>query len=290
MRLTLTWWNSGLSPKRDPNRSSLTDMAVAIKVVLTLVQDFHADVIVLGEVSKSNVECIVSAINSALLEPFESVGDSDEFMFGVLFKRSAILVEFRAAIRIRQLNSEYRLAHEYRLFAIGCTDAIGLLVSHWPSRLNSGSAATRELLGTRLRDKVESILSEETMQHVIMLGDYNDEPFDKSLDQNLLATRDHFQVRRRGCLYYNPFWSNLGSNLAEGDVPPRGTYFHYDGRDTKWRVFDQIIFSSSFLQPTSWRLVEDAVIVGATDDLSALIRRHDAIFDHFPVLATVRRF
>ena len=130
--------------------------------------------------------------------------------------------------------------------------------------------------------------------HVVLLGDFNDEPFDRSLAEQVLATRDRGRARRGGCLLYNPFWRCLGEREPHvpGTVPRTyaGSYFHRRGASTQWRTFDQIIFSAPFLGDGGLRLDERHTAIVQTPPLIEMLTRRDSRFDHFPVVSAVERY
>jgi endonuclease/exonuclease/phosphatase family metal-dependent hydrolase len=81
-------------------------------------------------------------------------------------------------------------------------------------------------------------------QHVLVMGDFNDEPFDSALEI-LNATRDMTIARERPGMLFNPFWRHLGHEDRDDVVC--GTCFHRNGETTRWRTFDQILLSGEFL-------------------------------------------
>ncbi|WP_339353670.1 hypothetical protein [Xenorhabdus budapestensis] len=66
-----------------------------------------------------------------------------------------------------------------------------LFISHWPSRMwCKENSADRHLLGSRLRDAIDETKNKNSIGNVIIAGDFNDEPFDESISNQLMATRD----------------------------------------------------------------------------------------------------
>lgn len=98
-------------------------------------------------------------------------------------------------------------------------------VSHWPSR-RKGTEETepnRILVAKRLREIVESIHDKDEEAKIIIMGDYNDNPNDRSIKHYLLNNN-----------LYNPFESLFDKG--------KGTVTH----ENKWLLFDQIIISQNF--------------------------------------------
>ncbi|BBL73050.1 hypothetical protein MishRS11D_01480 [Methylomagnum ishizawai] len=168
-----------------------------------------------------------------------------------------------------------------------------LFISHWPSRLwCHENSVDRHLLGMRLRDQIDG-LNPAKDGAVILLGDYNDEPFDDSLAGQLMATRDRAFVVKKPHLLYNPFWRHLVRaepypSKAE-DETGGGTYFHANGETTRWRTFDQIIFSSVFLGRGRWHLNEALTGILRIPEHGAKMVDHQSIFDHFPVIGVIEK-
>jgi hypothetical protein len=105
-------------------------------------------------------------------------------------------------------------------------------------------------LAGRLGEKLREINSATADPLVILMGDFNDEPFDESMVTLLPSTRDRTLARAGGFLY-NPFWRFLGEmvpyRIGENFQGHGGTFFHRAGVETRWLTFDQILFSSAFV-------------------------------------------
>lgn len=112
-------------------------------------------------------------------------------------------------------------------------DTLDVLVCHMPSR--SGGAQRREpfrLLSARvLRQTVDSLMLVRRHPHVLIMGDFNDYPTDKSINKVLGALPSDNEVRPNE-LY------NLMHGLEKGTYRFRGA----------WGIFDQFIVSGSMLQ------------------------------------------
>ncbi len=103
---------------------------------------------------------------------------------------------------------------------------IHLLVNHWPSR-RSGKDETiykRLAAASKNREIITDILAEEPDAKIIIMGDFNDNPFSKSI-QRLKETN-----------MYNPM--DLLLTNEKGSQNYRGD----------WNLFDQIIITNNFLK------------------------------------------
>ncbi len=114
---------------------------------------------------------------------------------------------------------------------------ITIIVCHLPSR-HAGSYY-RELGGKQLKVLKDSLQKDDPKVKICIMGDMNDDPFDKSMVQSLGARRDISEVELFGL--YNPFWNTL----KEGS----GTLC-YKGA---WNLFDQIILTENLLDKTQKR-------------------------------------
>ena len=108
---------------------------------------------------------------------------------------------------------------------------VTVIVNHLPSRF-SGSFY-REEGGRQIRLVKDSLLRDDPNVKIIIMGDMNDDPQDKSMAEALGARRKMNKVEKDGL--WNPWWDTLASGT--------GTLM-YDG---KWNLFDQIILSYSLL-------------------------------------------
>lgn len=112
---------------------------------------------------------------------------------------------------------------------------VGIIVNHWPSRRGGGEESSwlREAAASLTKSIADSLLKTDPNMGVIVLGDLNDDPFNKSCSVTLGAVKDIDKTREGG--FYNPFWEKLekgiGSYIYRGD----------------WNLFDQIIINKNLV-------------------------------------------
>ncbi len=114
-------------------------------------------------------------------------------------------------------------------------EMIHLFINHWPSRLdgeNAGSTARAAAAAVSKR-VIDSLMLINPQKKVIVMGDLNDEPVALSVTKVLGAKSDMSKLNA-GDLY-NP-WVDFYSNGI-------GTVYYNES----WSMFDQILFSSAFL-------------------------------------------
>ena len=110
---------------------------------------------------------------------------------------------------------------------------VTIIVNHLPSR--GASSFYREEGGRQIRIVKDSLVREDPNVKLLIMGDMNDDPQDKSMAEALGAKRKMKDVEDEPGGLWNPWWDILASGT--------GT-LQYDG---KWNLFDQIIVSNSLL-------------------------------------------
>ena len=115
-------------------------------------------------------------------------------------------------------------------------DTLFVVVNHWPSRRGvvEESAGRRAAAAGVVKTIVEDIQLRSPEAQIVIMGDFNDNPTDKSLLQMLGAYAAPERVQEQGL--YNPF----AAMYAAG----QGTevYRH------EWNLFDQILVSGTLLR------------------------------------------
>ncbi|MEC4599257.1 endonuclease/exonuclease/phosphatase family protein [Burkholderia vietnamiensis] len=293
----MIWWNTSLSPTAKAGRSTQADQNIAFGMIDLFTKNLLIDVICLGEMSADDVVAMRNACSVseyAIYEGFSRAGRS-AFDVCILYRKNILLLLDNKEVVSFSGKNSLKIGQRIDFALADNETVIHVFVSHWPSRLWCDEHHTdRHRLGMRLRDAVDEVLGEDHTAHVVVMGDFNDDPFAPSLEDHLKATRDRDLASRKRHFMYNPFWRHMGSNaLYSADVsdPPSygGSYYYKSGRLTRWHTFDQIIFSSSFLGNSDWHLREDAVKVVDVPSYTDLVRDHDESFDHMPVFALIEK-
>lgn len=119
-------------------------------------------------------------------------------------------------------------------------DTLDVFVCHFPSR-SGGRLASEQARGDAaalLRNKTDSLFRLRGKAYIVIMGDFNDQPDDKSLSRVLGAQKVSNPITEKGL--YNLFYHRM----KEIDF---GTY-KFQGH---WEVLDQFIVSGNVLSTTS---------------------------------------
>lgn len=295
--LGIAWWNTGLSPNSAIGRATTDEMATAAEMLVFL-SLMNVHFIALGEFAPSDLTAIKQLVESRLdeyefLDTTSKAGRS-QFDTCVVYRADAVKMAVKRDLTLKSGERTTRIGQYFQLSVRDEPKPFHVFVSHWPSRLSLSEDAPKRIeLGFRLRDKVNEIFEMDQDAHVILLGDYNDEPFDASISESLQATRDRRFVLKKPHLLYNPFWRHLSSYEhadSEEKLSDPGTYFHESGEFTKWRTFDHMMFSSALLAGTNgWLLNERETRVVNLEPYTEIVEARKHVFDHLPITSRISR-
>ena len=111
---------------------------------------------------------------------------------------------------------------------------VAIIVCHWPSRFST--SYYREVAARQVRVVKDSLMRADKNCKVMVMGDMNDDPTNKSMTEGLSCKSNISEVGKNDM--YNPWYNIL---VKEG----RGTLF-YNG---SWNLFDQIVMSPNMINP-----------------------------------------
>lgn len=127
---------------------------------------------------------------------------------------------------------------------------IAVIVNHWPSRLGGQEQSERNRVAAAELSKhiADSLWTVNPEMGVIVMGDFNDDPHDKSCAQALGAKKDKEDADNNG--FYNPWWRMLDRGI--GTLAYKG----------KWNLFDQIVISGNLANgpEEKWHFYEARVM------------------------------
>jgi endonuclease/exonuclease/phosphatase family metal-dependent hydrolase len=295
MRFTICWWNTGLAPPKgatnDPDH-----LRIVVDAIHMLMMSRDVDLLCLGEVDSETMAAVSGMSNSDRFTFIDRSRDSTGTKFNMGFVHSRNRVAVGASKYHAQMfeQTKRKMAQNFEL-TLSDGSAFDIFVVHWPSRLFlPPEAITRPMLGFALRQSIDSILDADPDRKIIVLGDFNDEPYDTSIARMLSATREIAMVRANRRLLYNPFWRSLvgadryGIKAKTPGYSP-GTYYYSSGRIHRWRVFDQILLSSSLLGGGNWHLSEDETVIWEDASLLGVGPGLSKNVDHLPVFAVLEK-
>lgn len=133
-------------------------------------------------------------------------------------------------------NPDFRTRDQMCVTGILGGDTLSVIVNHWPSRLGGQerSSYLREAAGRLSKHIADSLCAIRPNQGVIVMGDLNDDPQDKSCAEALGAKRDEAKTAPHE--FFNPWWRILDKGI--GTLAYKG----------QWNLFDQIIVSGTLLK------------------------------------------
>lgn len=124
-----------------------------------------------------------------------------------------------------------------QMCVVGLLDGarIAVIVNHWPSRRGGEKESSwlREAAAALTKSIADSLYRIDPKIGVIVMGDLNDDPHNKSVSQTLGASKKAADVYKGG--FYNPFWEKLDKGI--------GSYIYRGG----WDLFDQIIVNKNLV-------------------------------------------
>ncbi len=145
----------------------------------------------------------------------------------------------------------------------GCR--VGVIVNHWPSRRGgkAESSYLREAAAQLSRNIADSLMKIDPNIGVIVMGDLNDDPSDRSVSQILGGSRDSRDAEVSG--FYNPFWEKLDRGI--------GSYI-YRGQ---WDLFDQIIINNNLVKGNGGLKFHDAEVLN-----KEFLKQQDGQYKGYP--------
>ena len=164
------------------------------------------------------------------------------------------------------------------------SDTFDVFVNHWPSR-RSGKAQSeyRRVVAARaLSEAVQQVMQQNPHAEVIIMGDFNDEPDDRSIQQVLGAGPPKA---------HTPLVSLMWAAVRKGE----GTYRY----KSAWDILDHFIVSRQVLEPEGFYVAEPRARIFKEDRLLEQDERyggerpnrtyygpryHGGVSDHLPIV------
>ena len=197
---------------------------------------------VLGVTEIENDKVLQDLVNQPLMKGnnyqfihFESP-DERGIDVAMLYKTADFIVKSKRAIAIKFPTDNDKTRDILEVKGTIKGQPLTIFINHWPSRRGDTgeSEGKRMYVAEQLRKAVEETLIKDKDTGILIMGDLNDAPTDKSLTQSLKAQEWTQNATMDAKMLYN-----LGAPVAKRN---EGTIY-YKG----WSVFDQIIVSGNLL-------------------------------------------
>ncbi len=190
------------------------------------------------------------------------------------------------------LSYEQSFKTRYVLLVSGIVngkDTLHVLANHWPSRRGGQEESNEKRMAAALVAKhiTDSLFARNPFASIVVAGDFNDEPEDKSLLEGLKAsTKESFSPNYLYNLFYNQSMKGVGSHCYKNE----------------WSMLDQIIVSGAMLSPLSriyvdltsaavysqpWMLESDPKFSGQPFRTYVGQRYLGGYSDHLPVVVNI---
>jgi endonuclease/exonuclease/phosphatase family metal-dependent hydrolase len=167
-------------------------------------------------------------------------------------------------------------------------DTLHVAVNHWPSR-RGGKEDMRLIAARVLRNAVDSVLAINPKANIVILGDFNDDPNNRSIKKILMASDSN---EKKSSLV----------NTAEPTFKKGYGSLSFNG---VWNLFDQVIISRALndqsgidYSPESftiyaqrWMMVESGKYKGTPSrTFSSGVFNPEGYSDHLPVFILLRKY
>lgn len=291
MELNLCWWNIGISP---PVKSEKKDKTEAINLakhyIKKISQEKSVDFFGICEISDDQAIDFKDLADKLHLEYLDLSGTVGRVIIDISIMYEASKLEFishKYITKIQPDDRTLRVGVRTVFKDIKTDNLLTIFLSHWPSIL-SATEKTREDVAEALRNNITKIMNDHgSDSQIICMGDYNTNPYSVAISDKLYATRDYHQIRKKRKLLFNPFWYLL-SDKKTNNI---GTYHFKSGSTNRWYVFDQMLFSSSFLfgGDNCLRLDMNSLDFHRimSEDNLCLDQRFFKSFDHYPIFCRI---
>ncbi|MBL6962997.1 MAG: endonuclease [Bacteroidetes bacterium] len=170
-------------------------------------------------------------------------------------------------------------------------DTLHFFINHWPSRRGGKEASEKRRLfvALTLKSRIDSIHQVNPGSNILIMGDFNDEPTDKSIHEYLDAGFDildleqkelynatyQFQQKGKGSYKYKYEWNQLDQFIISSNMLS-------ENNNMRLKLKDVELFS------TDWLLTEDTHYTGSKPFRTYLGPRYMGGFsDHLPIHMTL---
>ena len=157
---------------------------------------------------------------------------------GLLYKKDKFTVLGSRSVRLYDsVNPNFLTRDQLVVTGLYMGDTLHFIVNHWPSRLGGEkrSSPKREMAARLTRRIVDSILAVSPQAKIIVTGDLNDDPINKSVVEVLRAPKEDDPSKLKPGEMFNASYGLFKRGV--GTLGDRGN----------WNLFDQMIISQGLL-------------------------------------------
>lgn len=296
--LRLGWWNTALSPSAPQAESNASKESYDTVVghIQFLMLNESCDFLAICEVSSVDVITLreqLSIYDIEILDLTNTVGRT-RFDIAVVYKSQKIKVRHIKTLSKVITDNTIKAAQEVEITNIDDQELIYVYLCHWASRLNGDGERRRTSAADIVKNSCHEYLNND--KHVIIMGDFNDNPYDIALIKYLNASYCLDTVRKYPNEYfYNPFWRTLVSESKHSHASINtttyraGTHKHKQFNGTLWHSYDQMLFSGQFIINNYWHLNEFATKIVASQQILNDYTDVNKFIDHLPIICEITR-
>ncbi len=227
------------------NTALYTDKLTRLSTVISMLgKDVSPDgIAMLGVAEVENRKVLEDLVAQPLLKDMDLQiihYESEDFRgidVGLLYQPKYFIPISSKPINLPIYNSEgEKIYTRQTLYVAGIMDGdtIHILVNHWPSRRGGSASEPLRMQGAAICKSVkDSIIAVSPGAKVIVMGDLNDDPTDKSLVKSLKAKGSKKDLKADEM--YNPYVDFYQKGI--------GTTAYQDA----WSLFDQVIVSPGWV-------------------------------------------
>ncbi|MFV5535218.1 endonuclease/exonuclease/phosphatase family protein [Acinetobacter pittii] len=280
--LKIIWWNVNLSPPASAgrNRASEDKKNQVVEIVESFMKQDY-DYICLSEVSLQDIQFFENKIHENgynFTKVVEHIGSNRYFDTCIIFKNHNEIIKVDGKDCFYDLyqwdTSMLKIGQIYQFIDLKLDEPLIFCVSHWPSLLRNNESEINQI-SMKLRDWVIKYPN----CYVILVGDYNQEPYSDYIVENLQVSRERDYVINNPQILYNPCWKLL-VNASE----VKGTIKSNQSRFRDWSILDQVMVSSSFLT-NKWNFSDEDLSILDDDVLGVMTQNSISQnpSDHYPL-------
>lgn len=295
--LKFAWWNAALSPAAPQAKSHANENAYATVCdhITNLLQEHSCDFLALCEVSQTDVAYFTRNLHIhgiSILDLTHTIGRT-RFDIAVIYNHNKIKVNYKHSINKPITDQIIKAAQVVEVVNIDDNKLIHIYLCHWASRINASGYNKRMESAKMIYQSASELMAKG--EDVIVMGDFNDNPYDQSLTDNLHASRCHDTVRKYpNEFFYNPFWRTVVSeykysHFAKNVQFRSGTLKFKEFSGTMWHSYDQIMVSGSFLNNGGWHLNEHETKIIASKNILGDYENSNHFIDHLPITCEITR-